>query len=577
MTRVSRNAPLQIALREELVVDTFAGAGGASIGIEAAIGRQVDIAINHDAAAIAAHEKNHPLTKHYHCDVFEVDPVEATGGRPIGLAWFSPDCTHHSKAKGGKPRDKKIRALAWVVIRWAAAVRPRVIMLENVEEFANWGPLRPDGRPCPKRKGKTFREWKGQLESLGYEVEHRELVAADYGAPTTRKRLFLVARCDGKPIVWPKQTHGKGRSKAWRTAAEIIDWSLPCPSIFGRKKPLAEKTMARIAKGLERYVFNHPQPFIVTYYGARPGSASSEFRGSPIDEPVRTQTTENRFALCSPYMVKANHGGEEFRGQEMDDPLQTVTSKNGFAVCTPHLLGIDHQSSGASSVWSADSPLTTITAKARHAVVSPILTGVGGPEYAGKPRSADAPLNTLLKENHTGVVSAFLAKHYGGVVGHEVDRPVGTVTSVDHHSVVQASLLAKLRGTSHSAPTDAPLPTITAGGMHLAEVRAFLIKYYGAGCGQSIGKPCHTVTTKDRLGLVTIAGDDYQLVDIGLRMLQPHELMAAQGFPDWYQLDGTKATRVRLIGNSVCPPVAEALVRANYQVATLAEPASEVA
>lgn len=442
-------------------MDSFAGAGGASIGIEAALGRPVDIAINHDAAAIAAHQANHPETRHYQCDVFEVDPVEATGGRPVGLAWFSPDCTHHSKAKGGKPRCGKRRALAWVVVRWAAAVRPRVIMLENVEEFAGWGPLGRDGRPCPRRRGETFRAWVGHLEALGYRVEYRELVAADYGAPTTRKRLFLIARCDGRPIVWPKPSHGLGRRAPWRTAAEIIDWGLPCPSIFGRKKPLAEKTLVRIAKGLERFVFGSLTPYMV-------GGAG-----------------------LAPFLVKTKHGGGGFRGQSLEAPLYTVTSKNGDALC-----------------------------------------------------------------------AAFLAKHYGGVVGHGVERPLGAVTAVDHHSLV-AGYLAKLRGTSHSAGLDSPLPTITAGGTHLAEVRAFLVKYYGAGFGQSIGEPCHTITTKDRLGLVTVCGADYVLADIGLRMLQPHELMAAQGFPETYRLDGSKATRVRLIGNSVCPPVAEALVRAN--------------
>ena len=260
---MGRTPIIRAAFDRELVVDNFAGGGGASTGIEAAIGRPVDIAVNHSPAAIAMHRANHPDTQHYCEDIWEVDPVEACGGRPVGLAWFSPDCTHHSRAKGGKPRKKEIRGLAWVVIRWAKKVRPRVIMLENVEEFASWGPLVKDGYPIKSKAGETYRQFIGKLSDLGYVVNDKPLVCADYGTPTIRKRLFVIARCDGGPVAWPEPTHGEGRPEDWIPASEIIDWSLPCPSIFDRKKPLVEKTMRRIAAGLKRFVIDTGEPFIV--------------------------------------------------------------------------------------------------------------------------------------------------------------------------------------------------------------------------------------------------------------------------------------------------------------------------
>lgn len=443
----------------ELIIDSFAGGGGASTGIEWALGRSPDIAINHDAEAIAMHAINHPSTKHYCEDVWQVDPVEATGGRPVGLAWFSPDCTHFSKAKGGKPRSKKIRGLAWVVYRWAKAVRPRVICLENVEEFADWGPLLEDGRPCPVRKGLTFRRWWRQLENLGYELDARQLVAADYGAPTSRKRLFIIARCDGKPIRWPEPTHGRGLLP-YRTAAECIDWELPCPSIFERTKPLADATLKRVAAGVMRYVVNAKQPYLV--------------------------------------------------------------------------MSIDHQSSGPGGGLSgADEPVTTITSKARHALVAPTLIQTGYGERPGQaPRvpGLDKPLGTVMATGQKhALVAAFLAKHYTGVVGSDLRKPLGTVTAVDHHSLVYA----------------------------------FMLKYYGTNQDPRLLEPLHTITSKDRFGLVTVHGQPHYIADIGLRMLQPHELFKAQGFPADVQLIGNKTTQVRLCGNSVSPPTAAAIVRAN--------------
>ncbi|KGP03208.1 DNA methyltransferase [Alcaligenes faecalis] len=534
-----------LPIASEITVDLFAGGGGASTGLEQALGRHVDIAVNHDPEAIALHTINHPQTEHYVSDVFEINPHVATRGRPVGLLWASPDCKHFSKAKGGKPVSKRILGLAWVVVKWAKAVRPRVIILENVEEFQTWGPLTEDGMPCPERKGQTFQLWKEQLRALGYRLEYKELRACDYGAPTIRKRFFMVARCDGLPIAWPEQTHfaksAKGQ-KAWRPASDIIDWSIPCPSIFERKRPLADATCRRIAKGVMRYVVESANPFIVSI---------------------------------------ANWSGESMRSTE--DPLSTVTAnpKGGH-----------------------------------HAVVVPTLIQTGYGERPGQaPRipGLDKPLGTIVASQKHAVVAAFLAKHYTGVVGSDLQDPIGTVTSVDHHSLITANLvhmghgegkaggkrfshgirdveqplntvtasgcpaglvtshLVKLRNNQFGQSHDEPMPTLTAGGGHVGEVRAFLLKYYGTDQDPQMGEPLHTVTTKDRFGLVTVHGVDYQIVDIGLRMLTPRELYRAQGFPDSYIIDRkpdgsplTKTAQVRMCGNSVCPPLAHALVQANY-------------
>lgn len=494
-----------------LVIDNFAGGGGASTGIEMALGRPVDIAINHDPEAIAMHEINHPHTKHYCESVWEVDPREITGGRPVDLAWFSPDCKHFSKAKGGKPVKKEIRGLAWVAIRYAATVRPRVIMLENVEEFVTWGPL-AKGRPCPKNKGRTFNSFVNALRRHGYQVEWRELRANQFGAATIRKRLFLIARCDGLPIVWPEPTHlpigspevKAKQAKPQRLAADIIDWSLPCPSIFTRKRPLAENTLRRIARGIQRYVIDNADPFIVSYYGTKNGK---DLRSLSVDQPLRTQTTENRFAVVAPVITKFRTND---RGNSVEGPLPTVTANS----------------------------------------------------FIKRPGGA-API---------GLVAAFLAKHYGGneTPGWPLSKPISTLTAKDHHHLV-TSHMVKLRGTCRDGqPVTEPLHTITASGNHLGEVRAFLLKYYEHGTGQSLTEPLHTITTKDRLGLVMVKGEPYQIVDIGMRMLEPHELYAAQGFPADYIHNRTlanpklpKDAQVRMCGNSVCPPVAAALVRAN--------------
>jgi DNA (cytosine-5)-methyltransferase 1 len=529
-----------------LIIDNFAGGGGASVGMEAALGRPVDIAVNHDPVAIAMHRANHPDTLHLCESVWDVDPVKVCKGRPVGLAWFSPDCKHFSKAKGGKPVEKKIRGLAWVVIKWAATVRPRVIMLENVAEFLTWGPLiYKDGKqyPCPKRKGKTYDAFINALKKHGYNVEWRQLRACDYGAPTIRKRLFMIARCDGRPITWPEPTHGdpaseevkNGFLQPWRTAAECIEWDVLCPSIFERKRPLAENTQRRIAKGIMRYVVNSADPYIVTYYGPKkPG----EFRGQSINEPLRTQTTENRHGLVMPSLIDAAHG---------------EVGNNG------------------SRRWG----------KGHHNIKK--------------------PLATVTQKNGHALVSAFLAKHYGGVVGSEVKKPMGTVTTVDHHSLVSANLvrnmgqsvgsdlndpartvltqekdslvtshIVKMKGSNIGQDAREPLHTITAGGTHFGEVRAFLLKYYGTDQDPRLKEPLHTLTTKDRFGLVTVHGEEYKIVDIGMRMLTPRELFRAQGFPDSYIIDRdadgkriTKTQQVAKCGNSVCPDLARVLVEAN--------------
>lgn len=439
----------------DLIVDNFAGGGGASTGIEMAIGRPVDIAINHDPMAIAMHKANHPNTKHLCESVWDVDPREATQGQPVALCWLSPDCTHFSKAKGSKPLKKEIRGLAWVAVRWAATVRPRVIILENVEEFKTWGPLTKDGKPCPDRKGKTFSSFVNALKRQGYHVDFRELVACDYGAPTSRKRFFMIARCDNRPIRWPKPTHGdpdsddvkSGKLKPWRTAAEILDWSLPCPSIFdtaeeimakyGRRavRPLAKKTMERIARGIQKFVVENPEPFIVSN--------------------------------TAPFLMQYHsYAGDRARGQAVDRPILTIDTNPRYALVTSHLV--------------------------------------------------------------------------------------------------------KMKGTNYGQPATEPLQTITAGGNHFGEVRAFLTHYYGASVGSKINEPLPTVVSKDRFGLVVVAGLKYQIVDIGMRMLEPRELFKAQGFPADYVIDRDdqgrrypKAAQVARCGNAVPPQFAEALVKAN--------------
>lgn len=502
--------------------------GGASTGIEMATGISVDIAINHDPEAIKMHKANHPDTKHYCESVWDVDPVEACKGHPVGLAWFSPDCKHFSKAKGGKPKDKNIRGLAWVALRWAGLVRPRVIMLENVEEFKTWGPLNRSHRPIKAKQGVTFNKFISQLKELGYEVDYRELVAADYGAPTMRKRLFLIARCDGKPIVWAKPTHAPadseevkaGLMKPYLGAHTQLDFSLPCPSIFDTAeeikekygiravRPLAPKTMERIARGLKKFVIDNKEPFI----------------------------------------VQVNHSGSKHDYcKSMNEPLSVITSKHGFGIVEPYMVQIGQ--TGFSKDRSKDirEPLTTIVSKNEHCLISPTLIQYHGEtsEKDVRGQTIENPIMTVDSSNRYGLVTSFLSKFYKSGTGQDIREPLHTVTT-------------------------------SAG--HFGEVRAFLIKYYGDATGQDIKNPLDTVTTKDRFGLVTIEGVDYQIVDIGLRMLEPKELYGCQGFPDDYIIDKDytgksypRSEQVRRCGNAVCPPIPAALVKANLPELCVAE------
>lgn len=545
----------------ELIVDNFAGGGGASTGIELATGYSVDIAINHDPEAVKMHKANHPNTEHYCENVWAVDPVKACKGHPVGLAWFSPDCKHFSKAKGGKPKDKNIRGLAWVALRWAGLVRPRVIMLENVEEFKTWGPLNRRHHPIKSKQGKTFEKFVQQLTDLGYEVEFKELIAADYGAPTMRKRFFMIARCDGKPIVWPEPTHApadseevkKGLLKPYVGAYTQLDFSLPCPSIFDTSeeikekygiravRPLAQKTMDRIARGFIKFVLNNPRPFI----------------------------------------IQCNHGGER-RPNDIREPMPTITGKHGYGIVEPYMVQIGQTGFTKDRSKDVREPLTTIVSKNEHCLISPTLIqyhsetskdGVRG-------QSIEDPIMTVDSSNRYGLVTSFLHKYYDGGykgAGDTLENPLPTVTAWDHNSVVTANLI---RMNNHCDGRDLrdPIPTITAGDGHFGEVRAFLIKYYGQGTGQDIEEPLDTVTSRDRFGLVTIEGVDYQIVDIGLRMLEPKELYGCQGFPDDYIIDHDytgktypRSEQVRRCGNAVCPPIPAALVRANLPELCVAE------
>jgi DNA (cytosine-5)-methyltransferase 1 len=564
---------MPLDLGSELVVDNFAGGGGASTGIEMAFGRPVDIAINHDGEALAMHAANHPETKHYREDVFDIHPGFVTNQQPIGLAWFSPDCKHHSKAKGGKPREQKIRGLAWVTLKWATFQMPRCIALENVEEFMDWGPLDDEGRPVKAEKGRTFRAFIDALTTgldanhpdvpeiyetlgadfpmdriyagLGYKVEYRVLRAHEHDTPTIRKRVYVFGRRDGLPIVWPTPTHGdpnghavkSGKLKPWRTAAECIDWSLPCPSIFERKKPLAEATLRRIARGIMKFVINSADPFIIhlTHQGAD--------RVSSINTPLATVTGANRGeqALVSATLIQTGYGeraGQAPRVPGLDKPLGTIVAGGAkhalvAAFLAKHYGG--HESPGA----SLDRPTSTITTQDHHHLVTAQLVGCGGRAGQSRPRDAGEPLATVTSKADTAIVT---------------------------------SHLVKLRNNQFGQDAREPMPTLTAGGGHVGEIRAFLIKFYSqGGQWQDLRDPMYTVPTKDRMGLVTIHGEDYAIVDIGMRMLTPRELARAQGFPDSYILDPlvngkplSKSAQVRMIGNSVCPPVARALIEANF-------------
>ena len=581
----------------ELIVDNFAGGGGASTGIEMATGYSVDIAINHDPEAIKMHKANHPNTKHYCENVWAVDPVKACNGHPVALAWFSPDCKHFSKAKGGKPKDKNIRGLAWVACRWAGLVRPRVIMLENVEEFKTWGPLNRGHHPIKAKQGKTFEKFVQQLNDLGYTVEFKELIAADYGAPTMRKRFFLIARCDGKPIVWPEPTHAPADSEKVKAgllepyvgAYTQIDFSRPCPSIFDTSeeikekygiravRPLASKTLDRIAKGLKKFVLDNPEPFIIQC------NHGGERRPNDIREPMPTITGKHGYGIVEPYMVQIGQTGfAKDRSKDVREPLTTIVSKNEHCLIEPTLAPYMGTNTTNHPGGNCKDPIHTITTGNQQCLISPTLIqyhsetskdGVRG-------QAIKDPIMTVDSSNRYGLVASFLHKYYDGGykgAGETVENPLPTVTAWDHNSVVTANLI-QMNNHCDGKDIRQPLPTITAGDGHFGEVRAFLIKYYGQGTGQDIKDPLDTVTAQDRFGLVTINGTDYQIVDIGLRMLEPRELYGCQGFPDDYIIDHDytgktypRSEQVRRCGNAVCPAIPAALVRANLPELCVAE------
>lgn len=576
---------LALPFDEELVVDLFAGGGGASRGLAEAY-REPDVAVNHDPIAIAVHRANHPHTEHFECDVFEVDPVLATRGRPVGVLWASPDCRHHSKASGGKPRSKRVRGLAWVVTKWAALTRPRIIHLENVEEFADWGPL-VNERPCKARKGLTFRRWVRKLQRLGYAVEWRELIAADYGAPTIRKRLYVIARCDGRPIAWPAPTHSKkgGALPTWRAAAECIDFSIEARSIFDRPRPLKPNTFRRVARGAGRFVINNPKPFIVPFRGSSPAHHSTHSIDNPLSvvsaggthhglvapvltefanastqrtwtptEPLRTQMAQvkgGHFAVAAAHLTAF---GENAIGSDLDDPSQTaLAGATRFGLASAHLMHMTHH--GGDRSTSIDDPARTVTAANRgeQALVSAVMIqaahGEGRPggvqRWGIGSKSADDPLGTTTASGSGGhaVMCAWMEQANTGRIGHPMPSPVSTITQ---------------RGTQQRVVT------------------AYMVKFYSqGGQWQGCAEPMHTTTTKARMGLVEVIHvpgdalapdtlakarkcaaflheylpeqfpelvdmimlDGWIIVDFTLRMLTPRELARAQGFPESYILD----------------------------------------
>lgn len=618
----------QETMTGEIIVDNFAGGGGASTGIEIATGMAVAIAINHDPAAILMHKTNHPYTEHLQASVWDVDPKTVCRGRPVGLAWFSPDCKHFSKAKGAALVDRKIRGLAWITLRWAATVRPRVIILENVEEFQTWGPVRK-GKPVKKLAGTTFRKFIDQLTELGYTVEYRELIAADFGAPTSRKRFYLVARCDGKPIVWPKPTHSKTGADGlpkWRSAAEIIDWSLPCPSVFASKaeimeryglkavRPLAKNTMRRIIRGVDKFTIRSGKPFIVpTGYGERKGQVP---RVHDIDAPVPTIVGTGKENLCRPLLAPVTvTNTSNSVGGTVGALVHTVTTAGNQMLVTPFLAECNH--SGGGHIAPVTDAHKTITAKHTGGIVAPALiqyhteqtehvraSGLGTPihtvdasnrygltcanlvEYytGGRPLDVQDPLHTVTSHDREAVVAAHIAKYYGGVVGEKVGEPLPTVTAIDHNAVCAAHVV-KFKGDNVGTPPSEPLQTVTAsagkeracsGGTfavcraHLAKIRSGDDLGHWPEIRALLNEFCGYTLAEDEVLLLEIGGALYYIADIGLRMLSPRELYNAMGFPPDYIIDRDylgneykKSAQVARCGNAVCPPVASALVRAN--------------
>lgn len=617
----------QIDIFDEIIVDNFAGGGGASTGIELAAGRPVTIAINHDPAAILLHKTNHPYTEHLQTSVWDVDPVEVCRGRPVGLAWFSPDCKHFSKAKGAALVDRNIRGLAWIVLRWAGTVRPRVIMLENVEEFQTWGPVRK-GKPVKSKAGQTFRKWKQQLIDLGYTVEHREMVAADYGAPTTRKRFVLVARCDGKLIVWPERTHAprdseevrSGKCKPWRAAYEIIDWTLARYSIFDSKeqikakygvnaiRPLADNTLRRIIRGVDKFTIKSGKPFLVpTGYGERKGQAP---RVHDVENPLPTIVGKDKIGVCAPVMapftvtntsnsvgapasepvhtIRTGGGGgqvlaaanliqyhteqtEHVRGTDMGQPVMTLDGANRYGLVSANLV----EYYGNGNPLDIAEPLRTVTTHDRDALVAVHIDKYFNGCYQGCGDSADAPLSTVTVQPRHGLVAAHIQKYYGGVIGSDASEPMPTITAVDHNAICAAHI-AKFRNAEIGTSADDPVPTLTASGKHFAVCTAVLAKAderdlgYWPQIRQLLNKHCGYELKDDEVILLIIGGIAYYISDIELRMLVPREQYDAMAFPPDYAIERDymgnvypKNQQTAKCGNAVSPVISYAMVRAN--------------
>ena len=513
----------QIDWLDEIIVDNFAGGGGASTGIELATGRPVTIAINHDPAAILMHKTNHPHTLHLQASVWDVDPVEVCAGRPVGLAWFSPDCKHFSKAKGAALVDRNIRGLAWIVLRWAGTVRPRIIILENVEEFTTWGPVRK-GKPVKSKSGQTFRKWKTQLLELGYAVEHRELIAADYGAPTSRKRFVLIARCDGKPIVWPERTHAPadsefvrtGKCRPWRAAAEILDWTQPMYSVFDTKqeikekygvnavRPLADNTMRRIIRGVDKFTIRSGKPFLVpTGYGERAGQAP---RVHDLARPLPTVVATGKQNLVAANLIQYHtEQTENVRANGLTEALPTVDASNRYGLTAAHLT-----------------------------------------EYYGNGNPIDPrePMHTVTAHDREALTAVHIAEFKGADKGQSVEQPLRTITAYGGEF---AAVGVRIERCGHGTDLG-----------HWPKIRELLNRY----CGYQLAE--------DEILLLQIRGIRYYIRDISMRMLTPRELYAAMGFPpdyiierDYLGREYPKTQQVARCGNAVCPPMASAVVRAN--------------
>lgn len=615
----------QIDIFDEIIVDNFAGGGGASTGIELAAGRPVAIAINHDPDAILLHKTNHPYTEHLQASVWDVDPREVCKGRPVGLAWFSPDCKHFSKAKGAALRDRNIRGLAWIVLRWAGTVRPRVIMLENVEEFQSWGPVRK-GKPVKKHAGKTFKQFIKQLEDLGYVVEYRELVAADYGAPTTRKRFVLVARCDGKPIVWPERTHAprdseevkSGKLLPWRSAAEIIDWTLPSYSIFDSKqeikerygvnaiRPLADNTLRRVIRGVDKFTIKSGKPFLVECNHSGGGhigdihdpigtitakhtegvvqpvavpwtvTNTTNSVGAPVSEPVHTVTSADNQIFASAQLMSIGQTGGGDRIRDIREPVPTTVSKQEACVVAANLIQYHTEQTEAVRASGLDKPIQTVDAANRYGLASAQLVEYYG---NGNPLDVQEPMHTVTAHDREAVVCAHIDKYFNGEYkgcGDKAGDPLSTVTALPRHGLCSAHVV-KFKGQELGQHPEDTLNTITATN-EFAECRAVLAK---AEPGRDLGrwpqirellnKYCGYDLKDDEVILLIIRGMAYYIADITLRMLTPRELYNAMGFPVDYIIERDymgnaygKNKQVARCGNAVCPPMAEAMVRANF-------------